>query len=473
MRNERGLSHARVDSPLLRYARMTPRAPGARRRIDFSHISWRDALVIGVPMALVVVLAFWFTLRYVQPAPPDRLVLSTGASGGDYARFGERYRDYFRANGVTIELLNSNGSVENAERLARGQADAAFVQGGTLPPVPDGADSPIASRGALYPEVIWVFVRAGSDAKVLRDLEGRRIAIGPDGSGLQPLARWLLRGSGIPDTGATFVLKTGADAADALERGDIDAAFFIAGPASPVVVRLLSMPGVRALSFVRGDAYARRSAAISTFVVPRGVSDLARDLPRADVRTIAVRANLLVRSDLHPALMYLLLDAASSIHGAHSIVADAGEFPNAYNQDVPLAGEAERFYRSGKPFLKRYLPYWLANLADRLILLLIPIVAVLLPVLRFMPMLYEYRINARVGRWYARLGELEDDIGESPVPEKIREHLARLDELEARLNEAAFPSAAAGQVYALRAAIDLVRERLGRPGAKAMPPLRA
>lgn len=452
---------------------MTPGQPNARRRIDVNHISWRDAVVIGVPMAALVALAFWFTLRFVQPAPPDHLVLSSGAAGGDYARYGERYREFFRANGVTIELLNSNGSVQNAERLASGQADAAFVQGGTLPPVPEGAESPVASLGALYPEVVWVFVRDGIGAKMLRDLEGRRIAIGPQGSGPRPLARWLLDASGIPANGATLVLTTGAEAADALERGEIDAAFFIAGPASPVIVRLLAMPQVHVLPFVRGDAYARRSGAISNFVVPRGVSDLARDLPRADVHTIAVNANLLVRSDLHPALMYLLLDAASSIHGAHSIVADAGQFPNARNQDVPLADEAERFYRSGKPFLKRYLPYWLANLADRLILLLIPIFAVLLPVLRFMPVLYEYRINARIGRWYARLGELEDEIGDSPSPERIAGFLPRLDELEAQLNEAAFPGSAAGQVYALRAAIDLVRERLGRPGAKAMPPLRA
>jgi TRAP transporter TAXI family solute receptor len=443
------------------------------RRIDINHISWRDALVIGVPLALLVALAFWLTSRFVQPAPPDRLVLSTGAAGGDYARFGERYRDYFKPYGVTIELKPSNGSVENAERLNAGKVDAAFVQGGTLPAVPEGAESPIASLGALYPEIVWVFARDAVKATTLVELKGRRIAVGPEGSGLRPLARWLLRESGVNDADATFTPHAGAEAADALERGDVDVVFLIAGPAWPVVVRLLSTPGVHVLPFVRGAAYARRFGALATFTVPRGLSDLAGDLPRADVPTIAVTANLLVRSDLHPALMYLLLDAASTIHGGHTIVADAGEFPNARNQDVPLADEAVRFYRSGKPFLKRYLPYWLANLFDRLIVLLIPILAVLLPVVRFMPAIYEYRLNARIGRWYARLGALEDEIGEAPSPEKVESYLARLDEIESQLNETNFPSSSGGQLYTLRAAIDLVRDRLGKPGAKAIPPLRA
>lgn len=442
-------------------------------RIDINHISWRDALVIGVPLAVLVAAAFWLTLRFVQPAPPDHLVLSTGAAGGDYFRFGERYRDFFRPFGVTIELRPSNGSVENVRRLKAGEADAAFVQGGTLPPVADDAESPIVSLGALYPEVVWIFARSGVKVTTLADLQGRRIAIGPDGSGMRPLARELLGQNGVREPETTFVAKTGVDAADSLERGEVDVAFLIANPRSPVVLRLLSMPGVHPVSVVRADAYARRFGAISSFVVPRGVSDLARDLPREDLPTLAVTANLLVREDLHPALMYLLLDAASAIHGRHSVVADAGQFPNARNQDVPLAAEAERFHRSGKPFLKRYLPYWVANLVDRLILLLIPIIAVLVPVLRFLPVFYEYRINARVGRWYARLGSLEDEIGESPSTEKVPALLARLDELEAQLNEANFPRSSGGQVYSLRAAIDLVRERLGRPGAKAIPPLRA
>lgn len=442
-------------------------------RIDINHISWRDALVIGVPLALAVAFAFWLTLRFVQPAPPDRFVLSTGAAGGDYYRFGERYRDFFKHFGVTVELKPSNGSVENAQRLRSGQADAAFVQGGTLPPVPEDAASPIVSLGALYPEVIWMFARNEVESKLPGQLKGRRIAIGPEGSGLRPLARELLAANGLLPSDATFVPVTGAEAADALERRELDVAFYIGRPTNPVVLRFLAMPGVRPVPFARGEAYARRFAAVSRFVVPRGVSDLARDLPHEDLPTLAVTANLLVRDDLHPALMYLLLDAASAIHGVHSVVADAGQFPNARNQDVPLAAEAERFYRSGKPFLKRYLPYWLANLVDRLIVLLIPIVAVLLPVVRFLPMLYEYRINARVGRWYARLSALEDEIGEAPSPDKVPGYLTRLDDIESQLGEANFPRAVGGQVYSLRAAIDLVRERLGRPGAKAIPKLRA
>jgi TRAP transporter TAXI family solute receptor len=441
-------------------------------RIDINHISWRDALVIGVPLALLVALAFWLTSRFVQPAPPDRLVLSTGAEGGDYARYGERYRDYFAAYGVTVVLRPSNGSVENLQRLNEETADAAFVQGGTVPPLPDGATSPVVSLGALYPEIVWVFVRQRERVTTLSELKGKRIAVGPFGSGLRLLAVAMLRDSGVGDGDATLSEQGGPDAAAALLESQIDAAFLIAGPTSPIVVRLLAHPEVRPMNFAQGEALSRRFAALSSYKVPRGVSDLAADLPHDDVSTVAVTANLLVRDALHPALMYLLLDAASAIHGAHTIVADAGQFPSMRNQDVPLASEADRFYKSGKPFLKRYLPYWLANLVDRLLVLLIPVIAVLLPVIRFLPDIYEFRLNAKIGHWYGRIGTIEDEIGDAPAPERIPGYLKRLDDIEAQVNAMNFPSSAGNRVYGVRAAIDLVRERLGRPVAKTLPGLR-
>jgi TRAP transporter TAXI family solute receptor len=439
-------------------------------RIDLQRIPWRDALVVGVPLALVVIVAFWVTSRFIESSPPDRLVLSTGAPGGDYERFGERYRDYLAWHGVTLELRPSNGSVDNVRRLQRGEVDAAFVQGGTLEGSDEDAETRIVSLGGLYPEVVWVFVRDA--AATLIELKGRRIAVGPEGSGLRPLALAMLRAGGVSHTDATLLPLAGADAAEALMRRDVDALFLIASPTSPVVMRLLAAPEVRPFAFAQRDALAHRMAALSRFDIARGLADLPKDLPRSDVKTVAVTANLLVHNDLHPALMYLLLDAASSIHGRHTLLADAGAYPNPRSQDVPLADEAERFYKSGKPFLKRYLPYWLANLADRLLVLLIPIVAVLLPVLRFLPALIEYRLHARIAKWYVRLGAIEDEMGDRLAPGRVPEFVAKLDAIETQVNDSNVPSGGADQLYALRAAIDLVRERLGHPAAKTIPHFR-
>jgi len=442
------------------------------RRVDLKHIAWRDALVVGLPVLLLVGLAFWATARFVRPSPPDRITLATGAPGGDYVRYGERYRTLLARHGVDLVLVPTKGATENLERLTRGEVEAALVQGGLAPPGLREEDSPIESLGALYPEVLWVFVRADLKLATLADLAGRRVAVGVEGSGTRSLAVQLLAESGARAPATTLVAAGAEDAARALAAGEVDAAFVISRPGSPLVGKLAGAPGVRALPMVQQEAYARQFAFLAPFTVPRGGIELATDRPAAALPTLAVNANLLVRSDLHPALMYLLLDAATEVHGSHSRLADAGAFPNPRNQDVRLASEADRFYRSGKPFLQRYLPFWVANLVDRLVVLLIPIVAVLLPALRFLPSLYAWRIQSRIARWYGRVSQVEHTVDGATSPDDVSALLAELDAIEAEANAAELPSWYAGDVYRLRAAIDLVRERLGRPGAKTLPTLR-
>jgi hypothetical protein len=218
------------------------------------------------------------------------------------------------------------------------------------------------------------------------------------------------------------------------------------------------------MSLVHAPAYARRYAKITALTVPRGVVDIAADLPPRDVSIVAVTANLLARNEVHPALMYLLLDTAVTVNSGHARLAEAGTFPNARGQDVPVAEEAERYYKSGKPFLQRYLPYWAANFVDRMLILLIPILAVLIPAIKFVPVLYNYRLNARIVRGYAQLGAVESELSGTPDPPRIDGYLARLDAIEAEINAARLPKWFGEQAYLLRAAIELVRERL-REGA--------
>ena len=211
---------------------------------------------------------------------------------------------------------------------------------------------------------------------------------------------------------------------------------------------------------------------LRVLTVPRGVVDLVADLPARDITTVATTANLLAQNDVHPALVYLLLDTVSEVNSGHARLAEAGTFPNARGQEMPIAEEAQRYYKSGKPFLKNYLPYWAANFVDRMLILLIPIVGVLIPAIKLTPALYTYRLKSRIGAWYARLSEVEAEIAGRPDPAKVGACIARLDAIEAEIGAAHLPNWLSEQVYLLRAAIDLVRERLGTPGAKAHPRLR-
>jgi len=445
--------------------------------INFRRLSLGDALRIGIPLLLVVGLAFWVTSRFVKPAPPDSLVLATGAKGGAYERYARLYQAFFARNGVRLELKPSEGAVENLARITDGSADAGFVQGGIATPPAEDDTPTVVSLGALYYEPLWIFARAAATGEVktaerLRDLSGKRIAIGADGSGTQSLARLLLDTVGA-DTRATTLLPLGGEqAAAALANGDVDGAILVSGVSAPVIGALVRRRDVEVVNLAHSQAIARQHGFLSPLSIPRGLVDIRADLPDHEVSTVAVTANLLVRPDLHPALMYLFLDAATQIHGRQSLLADAGTFPNGARQDVPLSDEAERFYKSGKPLLQRYLPFWVANLVDRMLVYLIPLVAVLVPALRFLPDLLAYKPRLRIARLYGRLRALESEMAAARDASQVSTFVARLDEIESDVTRTKLPVGYSHDVYALRAAIDLVRERVGRPGAKAIPTFR-
>ena len=440
----------------------------------FRSLSWRDALVVGVPTLVLVVLAFWIASRFVQPAPPDRLVMATGAAGGAYQRYGEQYRRHLAKYGVTLELRPSSGAVENFALLRDGKVDVAFVQGGAgeSPPADDG-EPPVVSLGALYYEAVWVLqAMGGPPVDRLTDLMGRRLAVGIEGSGNRLLALQLLRDSGIDANNAKLLAIGGADVFKALDAGEVDAVFQVAGVEAPILADLVHRRDLTLLSLVHAAAYAKRNGHLTALTAPRGVVDIAADLPTRDISTVAVTANLLARNEVHPALMYLLLDTATAVNSGHARLAEMGTFPNARAQDVPVAEEAQRYYKSGKPFMQRYLPFWAANFVDRMLILLIPVFAVLLPAIKLVPIAYTYRLKARIAQWYARLGALESEIKGTPDPAQVDLYLARLDAIEKEISDAHVPKWFAEQAYLLRAAIDLVRERLGMPNAKASPGFR-
>jgi hypothetical protein len=223
---------------------------------------------------------------------------------------------------------------------------------------------------------------------------------------------------------------------------------------------LLQTPGVSLLDFPQAEAYARRFPFLSVVTVPRGIVALDRDIPSRDHPLVATTTSLVVRDGTHPALVQLMVQAADRIHGGAGWFRRSGEFPTRRAAELPVAPEANRYYDDGPPLLQRYLPWWLANLLDRMWLALAAIVAVLLPLSRIVPPLYEYRVRARVFRWYGELRAIEDDLAAQPAPEARAGLLARLDALDAQVERVTVPLSYADELYALRHAIALVRRRL-------------
>ncbi len=433
---------------------------------------WREALLNAGPWAIAAMLLLAGLLlfagyRALDPTPVRHIVLATGPDQGAYGEFAKRYQPLLAAQGVSVTLRKTQGSAENLALLrdpASG-VQVAFVQSGVGPPTEGRADR-LVSLGSVAHEPLWLFYRLDSARQRLRgaplarlaQLEGWRINTGPPGGGSGPLFRQLADANRLsPDA-----LKLGDQAAVngvvELIQSRIDALAMVSAADAPLVQYLLNTPGIALFDFSQSEAYARRFPFLHPLVLPRGVVDLAADQPPQDVHLVAATASLVARDDLHPALVQLLLQAARQVHGQAGWFARSGEFPNAAAAELPLAPEAERFYRDGPPWLQRYLPFWLANFFDRMWIVLLPLLAALLPLSRVLPPLVTLRVRSRVFRWYANLRAVEQAL-ERPGADPAR--LQReLDRLDAQTERIGLPLAYTNELYELRSHIHLVRKRL-------------
>ena len=438
--------------------------------LRYTLLSLRDlAISIGpfvVLAALLLTLAYW----WLDPTPPKRVILATGPAQSAYDEFGKRYAKALTAKGIEVVLLPSEGSSANLQLLRDGKADLGFVQGGS-----DGADNPVAqstdtrieSLGSLFVEPVWLFYREDAAKKLsasatlttLSELKDLRVNVGTAGSGVPNLVDKLLEINHIDPASLKKSQLEQTPATMAFLNGELDAIVFASAPESLMVQMLLQTPGVKLMSFAQSEAYSRRLPFLSPVVLPRGVVDLASDVPAQDVRLVASTTALLTRDQTHPALVQLFSQTAQSIHGGAGWFNRAHDFPNATHSEFDLSKEAERNLKTGAPLLQRYLPFWMANLIERMWLALGIIVAILLPLSRIIPPLYKFRIRSRIFKWYGQLRQIEEKIAQQPeTAAALRTELADLD---ARVGTISVPLSYADELYALRNNIALVRQKLG------------
>ena len=423
-------------------------------------ISMRDLLATAWPIVLISAISFAVAYQFVEPAPPSRMSITTGAETGAYYAYAKRYAQLLAANGVTLEVKTSVGSLQNLQRVKNGEVDIAFIQGGIQEVLGHEDESDLRSLGSVSYEPLWVFYRSEHRLDKLHQLAGHHIAVGEEGSGIRGLALKLLEVNGIPANSKNLVPITGLGAVEALQRGDVDAAFVVAAQEAPVVQAMLRSPGVRVMSFSQADAYTRRFPYLSKVVLPRGVVDLVRDSPPRDTVLLATTANVVVRDNLHPALASLLLLAMSEVNGKTGFFQRAGEFPSYKDHSFALADEAQRYYKAGPPFLQRYLPFWIAVLVERLFVLIVPVIVLLLPLLKVAPAIYTWRVRSKIFRCYGDLKFMENDLRRNYDASHHADYLARLDRIEEDAYARNIPLAFSDLLYTLREHINLVRAKL-------------
>jgi hypothetical protein len=423
-------------------------------------VSWRDLALTAAPVLVLVVLAIWLAFKFVRPAPPDRIILTAGAKGSSYYNNAEKYRKIIERNGIQVQILESHGALENLQRLADPgfQVDAGFVQGGLKDGIETGH---LRSLGSILTQPLLIFYRGAAHVDQLSRFAGKRLAIGPEGSGTRFLALKLLKANGIEGTPTLLLDLGGEEAAQALMKGSVDAAFLMGDSATPAVMRgLLRDPAVKIVNFSQADGYTRRLHFLSKLLLPRGAIDLGKNIPAENLHLIGPTVELVARQDLHPALSDLLIGAAREVHGGPGMFRNAGEFPAPLERDFRISDDAERYYKSGTQFLYRRLPFWLASLVDRMLVILLPLLVLIVPASRLVPALYRWRVRSRVYRWYGALMAIERDMITAPSPEQHAEILRHLGEIEESVNNIKTPLSFADQLYVLREHISWVRRRL-------------
>lgn len=418
------------------------------------------AAAIGVIFFVSVVMVagiFWF----IHSAPPHTLILTSGPPGSSFEHIAEKYRDILSSNGVTLKILASRGSLENLQRLGDPtfRVDVGFVQAGESA---GSQGDKLFSLGSIAYQPLFVFYRSSTPASLLSDLAGKRLAIGAAGSGARALALTLLETNGIVPGGATAILDLEAeDASKALLEDKVDAVFLMGDSASSQTMRaLLRSPEIRMFDFAQADAYTRRFGYLNKLQLPRGSLDFGKDIPSHDVNLIGPTVELVARSRLHPALCDLLLEAAREVHGKATLLQRRGEFPAPLEHEFKISPEAARYYKSGKKFLYGSLPFRLASLVNRILVAFVPMVLVLVPGLRLIPIAYKWRTQLRIYRWYRSLLKVERDLVGEMSGGRREELRRRLDHIESSVNQMKVPASFAGQFYGLREHIGFVRDRL-------------
>jgi TRAP-type uncharacterized transport system substrate-binding protein len=411
-------------------------------------------LVLSVLAALV-----WTGLTIGNPFPPKTVVMATGPEGSASQEFAARYREILARAGVDLVLTRTEGGAENLALLAApdSRVSVAFVESGLV----GRTEHPeLASLGTVTVGPLWIFLRNDPEGGIAEKLQGKRISIEPEGSATRVLVRRVLALNSVDESKVELLGLTPEGGAEALLRGEIDGVMMLTTGESPAVRKLLAAEGITLQSHRRADAYVALFPSLCKVVLPEGAADLARNIPPRDIPLVGVETSLLVRRKLHPATQYLLLEAASEIHGGPGLFHRVGRFPAPEAVDVPLSEQARSFYRSGRPFVYRYLPLWLAGLTERLLIILLPLFAVVFPVAHFLPSIIAFVTERRIYALYGELKVVELELERTRPVVALDELAGVLEDLGRRANRFRVPLGYTQRLFILKSHIAMAQAQV-------------
>ena len=424
---------------------------------------WKP-LVIVLPWTAIVLAVLYIIYQLVDPLPPRRFAIAAGIPGTGYDVFARQYARILTRDGVDLEVHNYASAIEHFDVLrdATSPVQAALTTFGFTQPS-DAAT--LYSLGGISDTAIFLFYKNAEPITRFAQFRGKRLSIGMPRTALRTLMLDVLKATGALDDSIHLSDLDYREAIDALIAGEIDVAMVATQIDDSLLQRALGAPGIQLMNVAQAEAIAKTVPGLKHVVLWRGLINLDRDIPDSDIDLLALRNRLLVRKDLHPALQYLLLEAMREVHGAPGPFNRLGEFPAEQPNDLPLSPTAQAFYRSGPTFWQRYTSFWLTSLLNRIVFFVIPIVAMLIPVIGFAPRFYRWLYVRRIDQLHRALGNLERELAQSADTCRFVEYQTRIAEIESsvRLLKVARPFEV--DLQRLRIHLRLVQEDLGRMGA--------
>jgi len=414
---------------------------------------------IYLPIFAFAFAAFFLTSKFIQPAPEKELTIAAGSKNGTYYKVAQEYKKLLEQENVTINILETKGSLDNVKLLEEEKADIGFVQSGTL----NNKNTKIQSLASIYYEPLWIFYKnEGYEINYIIELIGKKISIGSLGSGTYDLSSKILADNGISKENSTFLNYTSKQAYKALTEGKIDALLTVISPNSSLVQNLLENPNINILSIKRAQAYSRKYAYLNTLELYEGTMDLYKNIPNNNMNLLAATANLVAREGVPHELVRLLLKKVKEVHKNKTLFSQENQFPNTLNLDTSINKEALKYLRSGDTWLESIFPYWIASNMDRLKILLIPLLTLMFPLFKGVVPLYRWSMRSKIYKWYKRINEVDKKI-KLLDKQDLEFELKNIEALQRDIQEHTnVPMSFMGEYYNLLLHIDLVINKINK-----------
>ncbi|KAB7892816.1 TAXI family TRAP transporter solute-binding subunit [Poseidonibacter ostreae] len=411
-------------------------------------------LPLSLLIFVLIVASFYITSQFIQPPSKKEFTIATGSKDGQYYKTALLYKEILEKQKVKVNIITSNGSIDNLNLLKEKKADMAFIQNGIDH---DVSTHKIKSLASTYYEPLWIFYKNEKyTMDYIVELTSKKISIGKEGSGTFDLSSKILNDNNVNNTNSSILNYSTKEAKDKLLKGEIDAMFLVISPDSPIIKELLENPDINLFSFKRAKAYSRKYNFLEPITLYEGTINLYKNLPSQNVNLLSTTATLVVREDFSEELTRLILKSIKNIHNKKTLFETENQFPNIDNITIVPSTEAQRYFEYGDTWLEKIFPYWIASNLDRLKILLIPLLTLLIPLLKGGFPLYRWSIRSKIYRWYDEVQALDLDL-EGLEKEELKNKLLEIEELKKEIKEETkVPLSYMGEYYDLIMHLELI-----------------